>query len=601
VEAAGRETVVEFTYEPGQEAPLWDEFQPALLRLDLKLEVTAGEAAFHNIDNIDVESTEKKVSLYDYAKREGELIFKHFGNHPSFVMFTLGNELGRNEGMFEMVAHFKKTDPRRLHAQGANNNHRDPSLAEGDDFWITGKVGNDTKPVRGSFSLFDFPNAHIESMPPSTLFDFSKSIEGVPVPVIGHETGQFQVYPDFRDIPKFTGVLRARNYEIFRERLEKAGMLDQAQDFVRASGALAAICYREDIEAALRTPELGGFQFLDIMDFPGQGTALVGMLNVFMESKGVIDPKDWREFCSETVPLIRMGKYTWTSDETFSGRVRVAHYGAAGMNDAVVSATLSNGDGGEVARFSFPPTTLRQGGVTDVGEYRLPLNSTGIVAPQKLTLTLAVQGTSHRNRYPVWVYPPKADTAVPAGVMVTDSFAATKKREHLASGGKVLLFPKHDKLPHSVPGGFQCEFWSPMFAEAAKKRGERLMPPGTLGILCDPAAPALARFPTEFHSDWQWWQLVKNSRPIAYDGSPDEFRPAVQVIDNFVRNHKLGLIAETKVGKGVMLVCSIDHPGHQDKPEPRQLLHSLLRYMESPDFAPRIELETGLLERLLPE
>jgi hypothetical protein len=305
-----------------------------------------------------------------------------------------------------------------------------------------------------SFSLFDFPNAHIESMPPSTLFDFSKSIEGVPVPVIGHETGQFQVYPDFRDIPKFTGVLRARNYEIFRERLEKAGMLDQAQDFVRASGALAAICYREDIEAALRTPELGGFQFLDIMDFPGQGTALVGMLNVFMESKGVIDPKDWREFCSETVPLIRMGKYTWTSDETFSGRVQVAHYGAAGMNDAVVSATLSNGDGGEVARFSFPPTTLRQGGVTDVGEYRLPLNSTGIVAPQKLTLTLAVEGTSHRNRYPVWVYPPKADTAVPAGVMVTDSFAATKKREHLASGGKVLLFPKHDKLPHSVPASF---------------------------------------------------------------------------------------------------------------------------------------------------
>ena len=108
-----------------------------------------------------------------------------------------------------------------------------------------------TLPVRGSFFTMDFPNPHIETFPPSTMVDFSKSIEGIPAPVVGHETGQFQVYPDFRDIPMFTGVLKARNYEIFRERLKAAGMIDQAHDFVRASGALSAICYREDIEAAL--------------------------------------------------------------------------------------------------------------------------------------------------------------------------------------------------------------------------------------------------------------------------------------------------------------------------------------------------------------
>jgi hypothetical protein len=139
-----------------------------------------------------------------------------------------------------------------------------------------------------------------------------------------------------------------------------------------------------------------------------------------------------------------------------------------------------------------------------------------------------------------------------------------------------------------------------MFAQSARKRGLQ-EPPGTLGILCDPKHPALAHFPTEFHSNWQWWHLVINSRPIAYDGTPNDFHPTVQVIDNFDRNHKLGLIAETRVGKGSMLICAIDLQAHQDKPEARQMLHSLLRYMDSPDFAPKHELDAGLLGKLLPE
>jgi len=232
------------------------------------------EAAYYNIDRLDVESSDSEVSLYDYGKREGELILEHFGNHPSFVMFTLGNELGRNEGMFELVAHFKELDPRRLYAQGSNNMHWNPSLAEGDDFWVTGKVGDDILPIRGSFYLHDYPYGAVDTFPPGTMDDFSDSIRSVPVPLIGHETGQYQVSPDYRDIPKFTGVLEARNYEIFREQAREAGMLDQAHDFVRASGALAAICYREDIEIALRTPGFGGFQLLDINDFPDAKVSL---------------------------------------------------------------------------------------------------------------------------------------------------------------------------------------------------------------------------------------------------------------------------------------------------------------------------------------
>jgi len=696
--ARGERSAVALTYKLDGRAPLWDEFQPALLRLSLRLEASVGDAAFRDQRAVSfgmrrfararnqftingrrvflrgrtdsciypltgyppmdkagwrrVLSTLKayglnhcrfhswcppeaafeaadelgmyfqvelpnkrsgfqppadraartspagdpsKKSLYEYGKREGELILKAFGNHPSFVMFTLGNELGRNRGMFALVAHFRQVDGRHLYAQGSNNMHWAPSLAEGDDFWVTAKTGK-TLPVRGSFFEGDYAYGHIEHRPPSTLADYSESISGVPVPVVAHEVGQFQVFPDFREIPRYTGVTRARNLEIFRERLKAAGMLDLADDFVRASGALAVICYREDIEAALRTPRLGGFQLLDLQDFPGQGTALVGILNAFMEPKGLIAPEAWRRFCCETVPLLRMKKYTWTTDETFIGRVQAAHYGPADLPNARVAWTVSTSDGRKVAGGAFDPVAIKQGSVAEVDMFAVPLSK--VEAPQKLTVTLAILGTPYRNSYPIWVYPSHADTRVPSGVIVAERLSA-EALGHLRNGGKVLLFPRLDELKHCVKGAFQTDFWCwPMFARAAERRG--LEPaPGTLGILCDPNHPALAHFPTEFHSDWQWWRIVKNSRPIILDETPAAYRPIIQVIDNFARNHKLGLLFETRVGPGKLLVCASALPALQDYPEARQLMRSLLQYMDSPAFAPEAELDVQLLRKLL--
>ena len=706
VDAPGEETVVEFTYRPGDKVPLWDEFRPAMLRLSLQLDARAGgkdysdthpvnfgmrdvttdnnllkdngsvvfmrgrldcanypltgyapmgkdewmriygilkewglnhvrfhswcppraafeaadetgfylqpelpnkrsafnaadskDAAYHNIDFMQGDNMDESIPLYAYARREGELIFRHFGNHPSFIMFTLGNELGRNEAMFDLVRHFKQINPRCLHAQGANNMHWKPSLAEGDEFWVTGKVGTNSRPIRGSFYIHDYRHGAIEFNPPDTLDDFSESIQGIPVPLIGHETGQYQVYPDFRDIDKFTGVLKARNYEVFRERLEKAGMLDQAHDFVKASGALAAICYREDIELALRTPGLGGFQLLDIMDFPGQGTALVGPLNVFMESKGVIEPEKWREFCAPTVPLLRIRKHAWTTDEILMGKVQIAHYGADDLPDAKVRWTLTDAKGNTLSEHVFDPVTVPKGGLTDIDLFARPL--AGLTGPRRLDLTLAIEGTAIKNSYPLWIYPPDVATEPADGTIISRSLKDSKTKEHLAKGGKVLLLPETGKLPHSVGGAFQTEFWSPMFAQSARKRGIE-EPPGTLGLLCDPEHPALAAFPTDFHSNWQWWHLVKNSRPVVLDDMPATYRPIVQVIDNFDRNHKLGLLFEGKAGKGSLLVCPIDLPAIQHQPEARQFLHSLLEYVDSPAFAPKDEIDPALIEKLLP-
>ena len=440
-------------------------------------------AAIHNIDRLDVTSTETTVSLYDYARREGELIFRDFGNHPSFVMFTLGNEMGRRKAMYDLVAMFKQADPRHLYAQGSNNLHWNPSLAEGDDFWVTCRTTK-TLPVRGSFAYHSFPNPHIETRPPSTMVDYCKSICGFQVPVIGHETGQFQVFPDFRDIDKFTGVVKGKSYEIFRDRLREAGMVDQDRDFVRASGALSAICYREDIEAALRTPDMGGFQLLDIQDFPGQGTALVGMLNVFMESKGIIKPAKWRQFCCETVPLLRMKKYAWTTDETFIGRVQVAHYGPADIADAHVTWAVTDAAGKTVASGAFDPVTIKQGTVFDVDMFAVPLAK--VAGPQKLTITLAIQGTAYRNEYPIWVYPAKVDNAAPRACWSAAASTTPRRGSTSPPAGRSCCCPISTSCPRACPAG------------SSATSGRRCSPPARKNEACrrHPARWAFSATPT---------------------------------------------------------------------------------------------------------
>ena len=102
------------------------------------------------------------------------------------------------------------------------------------------------------------------------------------IPVVSHEIGQYEVYPNFHEIEKYTGVLKARNFEVFRDRLKETGMLDWADDFFYTSGKLSVQCYKEELEAAARTKRLAGYQILDIQDFSGQGTALVGILDALI-------------------------------------------------------------------------------------------------------------------------------------------------------------------------------------------------------------------------------------------------------------------------------------------------------------------------------
>lgn len=221
-------------------------------------------------------------------------------------------------------------------------------------------------------------------------------------------------------------------------------------------------------------------------------------------------------------------------------------------------------------------TKAVQGEITGLGEIAFNLNS--VPAPQKLEITLVIPGTEYRNSYPIWVYPAEVNTAAPSSVKIFNSLSKEAK-EALNKGEKVLILPNRDVLPTSIDGAFQTDFWCySMF--------QKYNPPGTMGILCKPEHPALTEFPTEFHSNWQWWRLLKYGRPINMETLPDDYRPIIQVIDNVTLNRKLGVLFEAKVGTGSLLVCSMNLQNQQDHPEVRQMYHSLLKYMASDNFKP---------------
>jgi len=530
----------------------------------------------------------------DFLMPEAEALLRQCGNHPSFAMLTLANEAGGNRDVMNaMVVRLRAADPRHLYADGSNNVLWDPAFQPTNDFMVSAKCRPPADPAkalpaRGSFCVFDGGDGHTQWGAAATRTDLSAALAGLPVPFVGHETGQWTVYPDFREIPKYTGIARAHNLERFRAIAERRGLLDRTDDFQRASGALAAELYREENELFLRSPGIGGFQHLDLQDYPGQGSALVGLLDAFMDSKGIVSPEEFRRSCNPLVLLARFDRYIWTSGETYAADLQLAHYGATDLKGVATTWALVAADGRTVARGEFPPADIPQGGLRNLGRVAAPL--AGFAVPSRLDLVVRL-GDTAEQRWPVWVYPSQVDTAPPAGVTLVRTFDTAAKRL-LAAGHRVILVPADANWADTAPGGYATDFWCwPMFNNT----------PGTMGLLIQPQHPALATFPTRFHSERQWSDIAHASTPVILTGTPPTLRPIVQVIDNYERNEKLGLVFESAVGPGRLLVCAVDLLGERlrDRPEAKQLLASLLAYAGSPQFAPSAALDAATLDTFL--
>lgn len=512
--------------------------------------------------------------LYD----EGRRITAQYGNHPSFIMMAYGNEPAGNyvEYLSRWVPYWQQQDPRRVHTSGAGW----PAIPEND-------YHNIPEPrVQAWGAELD---SRINALPPETRSDYRDYVQKLGRPIISHEIGQWCVYPNFAEVPKYTGHLKPRNFEIFQDSLEEHNMGDQAHDFLMASGKLQVLCYKEDIESALRTPGFGGFQLLDMHDFPGQGTALVGVLDPFWDPKGYITADEYRRFCNSTVPLARMTKRYWRASETFIADIDIAHFGAAPLDNVTPLWKLMDDAGITIAAGSLPPTSVHIGNAQRLGTVAVDLRD--FRAARKYTLVIALEGTDVENDWDIWVFTDCLPVA-PTDILIAERLDAAVLTR-LRDGGKVLLMPSAAEIRTESRIGFSSVFWN-----TAWTGGQA---PHTLGILCDPKHPALADFPTEYHSNWQWWELIDGSAAMVIDHLPSDLRALVQPIDTWFENRRLGLLFEAKVYNGGLMVCSMDLRSDLDnRLVARQMRHSILRYMRGDGFKPRHRVDAeSILDMLL--
>lgn len=535
----------------------------------------------------------KDERLMAFLHQEGENILREYGHHPSFRMMALGNELwGDIDKMKEFVDDFRKIAPDKYYTFGSNYYLGYQGIKEGMDYFTTCRIGGEgwgkyNTHTRGSFSFADaYDGGMINHFHPNSTMNFDEACDKAGIPIISHETGQFQTYPDYREIKKYTGVLHPYNFEVFRRRLAAAGMLSQADDFHKASGLWSVKLYKADIEMDLRTRNMAGFQLLDIQDYPGQGSAFVGILDAFMESKGITTSEEWRQWCSPVVPLLEMKKFCFEDGEKIQAKVKVANYGGTSLYGKKLMWKIGDAEG-VMNIFTYDE------GLIDVGILDEEISAD---KPAKLNVSLNIEGTEARNSYELWVYPKKA--LEKKGIIIARDLNQEVVKV-LEKGGKVLWMP--DSLPYTVGGLFQTDYWNYRMFKTICENNKKKVSPGTLGILTNPEHPIFKGFPTEMHTNWQWFPVIKESHPLVLDNFAKDYRPIVQVIDNIERNHKLGLVMEWKVGAGKLLVCMSDLEKASKYPEGKAFYQSVIDYMRSADFNPQVKMTASDLLKTLKE
>ena len=495
-----------------------------------------------------------------YLMDETIALTKAYGNYASYCMLACGNEPSGHwvNWVSKFVDYWKTADSRRVYT-GAS--------------------------VGGSWKWQPHNQYHVKAgargvtwakRQPESMSDYRAKIDTVRQPYVSHETGQWCVFPDFNEIRKYTGVNKARNFEIFRDILEDNDMGGQAHDFMMASGKLQAICYKHEIEKTLRTPDYAGFQLLALNDYSGQGTALVGVLNVFFEEKGYINAAEFRRFCSPTVPLARIPKFVYTNDESFHADIEIAHFGATPLREARTIYTVKDEYGKVYAHGTVGSSDIPIGNLFSLGSVDLDLGA--IDTPQKLNLEICIENTSAVNDWDFWVYPAHVELA--EGDVYTTDTLDEQAISVLEQGGNVLITAA-GKVSYGkeVVQHFTPVFWNTSWF--------KMRPPHTTGIFLNEYHPLFKEFPTEYHSNLQWWELLNKAQVMQFTDFPDDFQPIVQNIDTWFISRKIGVLFEANVLSGKLMMTSMDITSQLEKRvAARQLHKAILDYMNSDNFRP---------------
>lgn len=515
--------------------------------------------------------------LNQFAIDEVKQALLSYGNHPSMMLVSFGNELGGNfDWMGEQIAEFKKKDNRHFYAAGIAHN-----ITLSDDFVeYGGKHQAQNQPGTDWNYTYNYtvPEAH----------NYDSDFRRKNLPEFTHETGQYIVHPLWSEIDKYKGVLDPLNLKYYRSLAEKNGIANMDEELQRASGQINKNLYKAEIEATLRTPESAGYSLLSMVDYPGQGEALVGWVNPFYENKNFMTPEEFSMFGTHTVPLLRFPKYVWEDGEIFNGDIEIVNYGEKSLQSEVLYQIEEEGK--IVYSGKFPSILIPQGKTTSIGQLQYTVNSGSF--GKKLEIQISIKDTSYKNRWSIWVFPKNNQERMPEKVLLTKSLQEAISQ--LRNGGKVLLLADQlGEKKNKIYSAFDPVFWSATWFVGQDT--------DVSGAYIRNTHPALALFPTDDVLNWQWKDICAGSHGFILNDLAKEYYPIVQPVNDFHHGNKLGTIFEFKTKEGgKLLVCGYNLVDSLDKrPAAKQLRESLISYTESDQFNPTYEIEYSWLEKNL--
>lgn len=499
---------------------------------------------------------------YEFFPVEAKRIIDEYANHPSFIIFSNGNEIrGDFKLLNNIVKELKKHDNRLLYTLTTN---WDREVFDGDDIFIAQSF--DDIGVRGQYFL----NEMVEG----TELNFDKAVETRNLPTLSHEVGQYSVYPDVREISKYTGCLRPINLEAIRNDLEEKNLIGDIDKFVTASGKLAVNLYKDDIEAALRTKYLSGVQLLDLHDFPGQSTATVGILNAFWESKGLIDAKDFKGFYGEVVPLMVTKKRIYCNTENFEFKVLVSNYSNKEIENTIINYRITDKDklifSGEI-----PVKIISKNTLVDIKE-TIKLNLEKIKENSMLNVELSINKTEYKNSWKIWVYKNIETNESDKIVTIKDELIeAVKNNKNI-----IVNFTKDNMKKPRDNKYFPC-FWSPVHFETSDPNGLYVAD----NII-------LKDFPTEEFGDYQWKNIIENSQIISITEIKENVENIAQVVPNFYCNEAMSILCTTRINNSNVIITSVDFSNIKNKPiEVQVLYNSLIENIDEIDTTVNLTLE----------
>ncbi len=531
----------------------------------------------------------------EYYLSELIQILRTYGNHPSFMMLSLGSELSPDESgtaFYEkMLKTAKAVDDTRLYTVSSDTSLTGTALFADNDFLLTASYGNSA--LRGTFAAVSRVagmQGDLNNEYPDERTDYQDAVSALrhlrKIPVISLEAGQYETLPDFHEIDLFYGFLSPDNLRFMRKAAEDLNLLKNWDHYVEASGELAKRCYRMEIERALRTESLSGITLKSLQDYPGEGLAAVGMMNSHLQPKPYpfSDPKSFRAFFNEALPLLLLERYTYNYGDVLTAEAKFANYGRTPVT-GVPEYQIRGGD--FLVKGSFgEEVTAVPGKLTRLGTLSIPLEGEGIDLKKACKLTITVKLAKNENSWQIWVYPLELPLC-PEDIYETQILDYNVWRV-LEEGGKVFLTPPatREALPISVRTQFSTNFWS--VYEHSRQNG-------TMGQYIDAAHPVFSNFPTEAWTDLQWWPMA-NSRAVIL---PRDVKSLVTVMDSTYYLRPLSQLFEFRAGRGSILFSSMGLKEKLIYPEVRALLSGIYNYMASYDFSPSGELRTEELKKLM--